>query len=442
MVNTLDLDLRPGSGLGPFELGSSLFDVLAFLRRPSPPVFPSVSVKFDTYHPTVSPIILHLRPHLDLLFTRHTQRLQTISLSLRRNTNSHPPLVLTYKNEVVAGPDVALRRTDVQRIMGPTFKGEGMKYPGVWYSFDEDTPIAGTTGNGANNTDGNTEVKRVVVTQRENEDAGKDDPLDEMALAPVMYGDVKKAVAKVHDGVYLHFYSPDQKAEPIYVQIGVTTAEDLTVELGPPVLTHYKEDDRMAIHATAKDDEESYFYNYFQYGIDFLISGKTHRVRKIILHTNVPGSPLFQRYKRCPWEITLGTKDTSLAVPTPEIKLTPSPSRDSDVSSVRSSGKKKKKKAESTPEPEQARVSFEVQSSRPSMSEDTIAFYDSIDILKNQLGSGSRHSPQPSMQLERTADLPHHELLTLPNATTHLYAFDGVVCEASEVDDVLCVVLF
>ena len=29
------------------------------------------------------------------------------------------------------------------------------------------------------------------------------------------------------------------------------------------------------------------FYNYFQHGIDFLISGVTHTVRKIILHTNI-----------------------------------------------------------------------------------------------------------------------------------------------------------
>ena len=31
------------------------------------------------------------------------------------------------------------------------------------------------------------------------------------------------------------------------------------------------------------------FYNYFQYGIDFLISGTTHIVKKIILHTNIVG---------------------------------------------------------------------------------------------------------------------------------------------------------
>ncbi|THH02726.1 hypothetical protein EW026_g139 [Hermanssonia centrifuga] len=33
------------------------------------------------------------------------------------------------------------------------------------------------------------------------------------------------------------------------------------------------------------------------------MSGATHTVKKIILHSNVPGTPLFQRYKRCPWAI-------------------------------------------------------------------------------------------------------------------------------------------
>jgi hypothetical protein len=61
------------------------------------------------------------------------------------------------------------------------------------------------------------------------------------------------------------------------------------------------------------------FYNYFHHGVDFLMSGQTHVVRKIIIHSNMvrhtlplrdffckpvqPGSPLFQRYKRCPWQL-------------------------------------------------------------------------------------------------------------------------------------------
>lgn len=34
------------------------------------------------------------------------------------------------------------------------------------------------------------------------------------------------------------------------------------------------------------------FYNYFQYGLDFLISESTHLVKKIVLHTNVVSSLL------------------------------------------------------------------------------------------------------------------------------------------------------
>lgn len=177
-------------------VGTSLFDVLAFLRRSSPPIFPSVSVKFDTSQAVLSPIIIHLRPHLDLLFTRHTQRLHTISLSLHRNIHSHPPLVLSYKSEVLSGPDVVLRRTAVQRMMGPTYKGERMRYPGVWFSFEDDTPGVSSSNNG-NAVEGNAEVKRVVVTQRQETEQDKEDA-DEILPNPAMYGDVRKAIIKVN----------------------------------------------------------------------------------------------------------------------------------------------------------------------------------------------------------------------------------------------------
>lgn len=97
------------------------------------------------------------------------------------------------------------------------------------------------------------------------------------------------------------------------VRIGYTTAQDLNVDLGPPLRVHYKEDDRMTIHSTTRvaDDIKDGdckvcfallrkyanialdFYNYFQHGIDFLISGSTHIVRKVILHTNVVRELLF-----------------------------------------------------------------------------------------------------------------------------------------------------
>ena len=95
----------------------------------------------------------------------------------------------------------------------------------------------------------------------------------------------------------------------MHVRLGVTTAQDLLSDLGPPLRTFYKEDDRMAIHARGHTEDESPepsctssaflvlpymtqrrssdFYNYFQHGIDFLLSDHTHIVKKIILHSNV-----------------------------------------------------------------------------------------------------------------------------------------------------------
>jgi len=39
------------------------------------------------------------------------------------------------------------------------------------------------------------------------------------------------------------------------------------------------------LHLTLKPPAD--FYNYFQYGIDILLSGTTHTVKKIILHSNI-----------------------------------------------------------------------------------------------------------------------------------------------------------
>jgi len=259
--------------------------------------FPQVEVKFDIDSPT-TPIIIHVRPHLDLLFSEYQQRLHTIVLKRFREV---PPVTIRFKDKVLLGPDQILRRVDVSRVVGPTYEGEELRYPGVWFSFDEHTIPP---------QDQNQEIKSITVSQHNGQDR---DALEEVLECPVMCGDIARAVAKVHRGVKLHLY-PTTTSEPFFVEIGVTTAQDLSIELGAPPRTYYREDDRMHIHSRLKADEDdddspceystspqrftcctsrSDFYNYFQYGIDFLISGATHTVRKIILHTNIvsPATP-------------------------------------------------------------------------------------------------------------------------------------------------------
>ena len=200
--------------------------------------FPQVDVKFDVDSPT-TPILIHVRPHLDLLFSEHHQRLHTIVLKRFRDV---PPVTVRFKDRVLLAPDQVLRRVDISRAVGPTYEGEELRYPGVWFSPDEN----------AASQDQSQEIKSITITQNNGQDR---DALQEVIECPVMCGDIARAVVKVHKGVVLHLY-PTAASESCFVEVGVTTVQDLCVELGTPSRTHYREDDRMHIHSRQRTDEE------------------------------------------------------------------------------------------------------------------------------------------------------------------------------------------
>ncbi|KAI0375581.1 UPF0183-domain-containing protein [Pilatotrama ljubarskyi] len=379
MFSTLEVDVRPGSGLGMFEIGTSLWNVLDILRGLQH-FFPQVDVKYDPDSPT-TPIILHLRPHLDLLFSSHHQRLHTISVKKLRDPN--PPLTLTYKNSVLSSSEDALKRVGVSRMFGPTYPGEDLRYPGISFTFEEDGRGEPLKGPAAQPDDRRLEVKQVIISQK-SLDGERKDALDEVTECPAMVGELSRAVAKVHEGITLYFYPSG--SEPTRILLGSSTAQDLTVDLGPPLRVHYKEDDRMTIHSRGNQSDAGadgdYFYNYQQHGMDFLISGATHTVKKIVLHSNVPGTPLFQRYKRCPWEIEGRPED------------------DEDESPPRK------------------------------------RFYERVEEIQHFFAPGEA---PPSMILNRTDD---EDGLRLPSATTRLFGYDGVILEATESGHVVSVTLF
>ncbi|KAL4241914.1 PHAF1 family protein [Abortiporus biennis] len=290
-----------------------------------------------------------------------------------------PQLLLYYFIYKTARPT----STRVSRAFGPTYPGYDLRYPGAWFSFDDDGRTEGLRGSSQRSDDRTQEVKRVVVTQRlDNNEL--EDPLSEVKPCRVMMADIEKCIIKVKQGVDLYFFGASSKA--LRIRIGVTTAQDLLCDLGQPKQVFYKQDDRMHIHS--KDSQanaeigKAYFYNYFQYGIDFLISGSTSRVKKIIIHTNIPGTPMFQRYKRCPWAIEGQPED------------------DEDDTPPRK------------------------------------WFYDRYEDISHFIKPGEN---PPSMHLDRTED---QEKLTLPNPTTRLLGFDGIILEVTESAQVMCVMLF
>ncbi|KAI0068824.1 UPF0183-domain-containing protein [Artomyces pyxidatus] len=363
MFSAIELDVVPADALGIFQLGASLWSVLDLLRTHHH-AFPHVDVQYDPDAPT-TPVLLHVRPHLDLLFSPAHQRLHTIAI--RALKDPHLPLTLRYKSAVLSSPTKLLRRVDVNLAFGPTYPGPDLRYPGIRFCFDDDAK-----------DDRTQEVSRILISQT---DADGGDPLGEVQLCPAMHGELAEAIVKVHDGVLLRFH-PDP-TDPVRVRLGITTAQDLLADLGPPLRTFYKEDDRMAIHSRHHTDATpSYFYNYFQHGIDFLVADGSHLVTKIILHTNVPGSPLFQRYKRCPWQIEGRPEDDEYDSP-PRVK-----------------------------------------------------FDDRVDTISHFLSPGEA---PPSMHFNRTDD---EEALTLPSPTTRLLGFDGIILEATQAAQVVSVILF
>ncbi|CCM03165.1 uncharacterized protein FIBRA_05287 [Fibroporia radiculosa] len=379
MFSSLDVDIRPGQGLGMFHLGTSLWNVMDLLRRMQH-AFPLVDVKFDP-DSSITPIILHIRPHLDLLFSGHHQRLHTICL--RRLRDPNPPVTLKYKDTTLSSSEEVLRRVGVSRTFGPTYPGDDLRYPGVSFTFEEDGRSDGLSGPPSQREDRMQEVKRIIIAQKCLDGEVRDE-LDEVCECPAMFGEIQRAVVRVHDGVTLYFFP--SSTESVQIRIGVSTAQDLSCDLGSPLRVHYKEDDRMTIHSrkgnTDDDTDTDYFYNYLQHGIDFLISGSTHVVKKIILHSNVPGTALFQRYKRCPWEIEGQPEDDEDETP-PRIK-----------------------------------------------------FYDRVDDISHFLNPGDTPA---SMLLDRTDD---EDGLTLPSPKTRLLGFDGIILEATETAQVVAVMLF
>jgi len=172
-------------------LGTSLWNLLETLRL-NPHTYPQIDIKYDPDTSATTPIIVHIRPHIDLLFSGRQQRLHTICI--RKLRDPHPPVVIQYNNTVLSSADEVLRRIGVSRAFGPTYPGDELRYPGLWFSFEEDGIAEGLGV--LHSGDRMQEVKRILISQIE-PDGKAQDALDEINENAIMAGDLARAVVKV-----------------------------------------------------------------------------------------------------------------------------------------------------------------------------------------------------------------------------------------------------
>ncbi|SPO32214.1 uncharacterized protein UTRI_02771 [Ustilago trichophora] len=143
----LDLVLRPSYALGPFKLGHSLWHVINYLRSQQS-LFPQINITYDETAPRLAPIVVVIQPNLHLIFNGTTQRLVMITLenldvsasgtqrtpsptssSVPSSEPSHRPVNLIYNGKLIyskgsaRSPPVALNRSTLHQILGPTYPG-------------------------------------------------------------------------------------------------------------------------------------------------------------------------------------------------------------------------------------------------------------------------------------------------------------------------------
>ncbi|SPO25125.1 uncharacterized protein UTRI_02771_B [Ustilago trichophora] len=164
----LDLVLRPSYALGPFKLGHSLWHILNYLRSHQS-LFPQINITYDETAPTLSPILVVIQPNLHLIFNATTQRLVMITLenldisstgtprtpsptssSAPSSEPSHRPVDLIYNAKLIysngsaRSPPVALNRSTLHQILGPTYPGHPESSTITSYSL-----VASAYGNGS-----------------------------------------------------------------------------------------------------------------------------------------------------------------------------------------------------------------------------------------------------------------------------------------------------
>ena len=99
---------------------------------------------------------------------------------------------------MLSSNDEVLIRIGVSRKFGPTYQGNDIRYPGVTFSFEDDTIGDSLKAVVKHSEDRSQEVKKVIINQKRAD--GEDrDALDEITECPTMYGEIARAVVKVRN---------------------------------------------------------------------------------------------------------------------------------------------------------------------------------------------------------------------------------------------------
>nr|DAD40414.1 TPA_asm: hypothetical protein HUJ06_014737 [Nelumbo nucifera] len=128
-MGAIILDLRPGSGIGPFDLGMPISEAFAQIEQ-QPNIYDVVHVKYFDEEPLKLDIVISFPDHgFHLRFDPWSQRLRLIEVfDIKR-------LQMRYAASLIGGPSTLATFVAVYALFGPTFPGIYDKDRGVYTLF-------------------------------------------------------------------------------------------------------------------------------------------------------------------------------------------------------------------------------------------------------------------------------------------------------------------
>jgi hypothetical protein len=317
----------PGEGIGHFRLGMSLHEVLIVLR--GLPTGPGGADKYTSLHfsrstPLDKPIVLEIKNlGLKLRFEPKYQKLLVIDVY------DVAAIPLDFQGLVVGGQarqgiEAGVLKS-MYEVLGVTHSGFRrddlgkdtycLQYPGLLVAYtvpakESVTGIPLVLSNGASPP-----LVRVTVHEF---DFGRVAGIGR--AMPATPKRIVEAIVSDDRGVEVYIKDSDQ-----CLMIGVSTSQDVLTCLGPSSRLFFKQEEPIGTKARRKERQnepsavqsthqhQDYFLNYFEQGLDILLDGATHVLKKVIMRTNLIAHPAFGQYEKCAFSVRFAERLGSVA---------------------------------------------------------------------------------------------------------------------------------
>uniref|UniRef100_A0A182JNQ4 Uncharacterized protein n=1 Tax=Anopheles christyi TaxID=43041 RepID=A0A182JNQ4_9DIPT len=337
----LDLEVTPERSLGSttenweFVLGMHFSQAVAIIQS-QVGIIKGVQVLYSDTDPLNVDIIINMpQDGIRLIFDPIQQRLKTIEVFNMKLVK------LNYCSMPFNSPEVVPSIEEIEHSFGATHPGVydaakqlfALHFRGLSFYFPVDSKLQPGYAHGLGSlhfpSGASPVVSKMAIYSGVNVIDSRPPPLPLSCYHQQLYLEAATVIRSAHGtrGLRLQLYTegsirslePRKQCLTREIMFG-DTCQDVATNLGAPSSVFFKSEDKMKIHSPSahrrvQTKRSDFFYNYFTLGIDVLFDARTHKTKKILMHTNYPGHYNFNMYHRCEFHLELAADKVTEDVP-------------------------------------------------------------------------------------------------------------------------------